>query len=225
MAPPSIRTIYQSFLDMNAPPIRLEILPESKLTDEHFDKFLTSAPTFPNPIRVGIAPAYSDKDQLLGIAVATESNVFVIQLQKKSTPSKARSLLLTKLLCNSDCMLYAFNLAPLALSLSLDHGLRILNGINIESICPESLEQYISPLAAVKFAVGDQWPIHEDNVKAAFQEKTWDPAKHTSLALKAWLACRLPAIPDQEERFNSVPRINTQDKSDSVSDQLEIEPT
>lgn len=225
MAPPQIRTIYQTFLDTNTPPIRLETLLESKLTDEHLDKLLKSAPMFPNPIRVGIAPAYSDKDQLLAIAIATESNVLVIQLQKKSTPPKARNLLVTKVLCNPDCMLYAFSLATLALSLYLDHGLRILNGVSIESICPQSEEGFVWPLDAVKFAVGDQWPIHEDNIKAAFQEKNWDPAKHTSLALRAWLASRLPAIPDQEERFNSVQRVNTKDKSDSVSDQLAISST
>ena len=217
MAPPQTRMIYQTFLDKNSPPLHLETLLESKLTDEHIDKFLKSAPAFPNPIRVGITPAYNEKDQLLAIAIATEANILVIQLQNKGTPSKGRNLLLTKVLCNPDCVLYTFNIAQLALSLYLDHGLRILNGVNIESICPQSQAGVVSPLDAVKFAVGDRWPIHEDNLKAAFQEKLWEPAKHTSLALKAWLASCLPAIPDQEERFNSVQRVNTKDKSDSVS--------
>ena len=106
----------------------------------------------------------------------------------------------------------------MALSLYLDHDLRILNGVNIESICPESKEIIVSPLAAIKFAVGDQWRIYEDNVKTAFQDILWDPAKHTSLALKAWLASFLPAISGQEEQFNTIQRVNTKDQSDGVSE-------
>ena len=225
MAPtqaPQFRTLHQNFIDTNSPPIRQQTLLETKLTEELFDDFLRSAPMFPNPIRVGLAPAYNEKDQLVAIALATESKVLVVQLakDKKVTLHKGRALLLTKVLCNPDCMLYVFGIAQVALSLYLDHDLRILNGVNIESICPESQDSVVSPLAAVKFAVGDQWPVHEDNIKAAFQEKLWDPkpAKHTSLALKAWLAGFLPAIPGQEELFNAVRRVNTKDQSDSVSE-------
>lgn len=231
MAPaqaPQIRTLYQNFIDTNSPPIRQQTLLEAKLTEELLDDFLRSAPMFPNPIRVGLSPAYNEKDQLVAIALATESKALVIQLglrkDKKGSLPKGREPLLTKILCNPDCMLYVFGIAQVALSLYLDHDLRILNGVNIESICPESQDGFVSPLAAVKFAVGDQWPIHEDNVKAAFQDKLWDPkpAKHTSLALKAWLAAFLPAIPGQEEQFNTVRRVNTKDQSSSVSERDEI---
>ncbi|KAH9917836.1 P-loop containing nucleoside triphosphate hydrolase protein [Fomitopsis serialis] len=222
--PPQTRTILQNLVDKHQPPIKLHTLLESKLTDEILDEFLTSAPTHPNPIRIGIAPAYSPSDQLLAIAIATESRILVIQLQKSKgdTLHRGRALLLTKVLCNSDCMLYAFNIGQLALSLFLDHGLRIVNGISIEGICPGSQECIISPLEAVQFAVGDQWPIYEDNIKAAFREKIWDPtpARQTPLALKAWLASFLPAIPDIEERYNSVKRVNTKDKSDSELAQI-----
>ncbi|KZT73688.1 P-loop containing nucleoside triphosphate hydrolase protein [Daedalea quercina L-15889] len=225
MAPaPQKRTIYQNFIDKHSPPIEQHTLLESKLTDELLDDFLKSAPSFPNPIRVGVAPAYSEKDQLLAIAIATESTILVVQLQKSKgdTLHRSRGLLLTKVLCNADCMLYAFSIGQLAMSLFIDHGLRIVNGVNVESVCPESQKSIVSPLAAIKFAVGDQWPIYEDNIKAAFQDKIWDPkpAKHTSLALKAWLASFLPTIPDQEERFNAVQRVNTKDKSDSELAQI-----
>ncbi|KAH9838487.1 P-loop containing nucleoside triphosphate hydrolase protein [Rhodofomes roseus] len=225
MAPPPLqRIITQNFIDKHQPPIRQETLLEASLTDEFLDEFLKSAPTFPNPIRVGIAPAYGPSDQLLAIALATESRVLVIQLQKSKgdTLYRGRGVLLTKVLSNPDCLLYAFNIGQLAISLFLDHGLRIVNGISVQGICPESQEKIVSPFAAVKFAVGDQWPIYEENIKAAFREKLWDPkpARQTSLALKAWLACFLPAIPNMEEQFNTVKRVNTKDKSDSELAQI-----
>lgn len=208
------RLIHQNLLDGDYPPIEVETLLESSLTEEFVRKFLGDTPA--RPIRLGVAPAYSPKSALLAVAIATTSKAFIVQFNKKEESAKSgRQILRSMIFCEPDCQLFAFDLGLLAISLYLDHNIRMLNGVDVQSACAGSGDS--TPLKAIKFAVGDHDPVYDANVTLVFESKDWDPKRTTPLAQQAWIASFLPTLSDMEERFNGVKRVNTQDLNDAVS--------
>jgi len=209
------KMIHQTLIDEDQPPIRTFIMLESTVTEELVQEFLASATTFPRPIRIGLCPAYSSSGHLCALALSTTSQTLIIQFHNKGKAESAkigREILHTKVLCEPDCTLFAFDLGLLATSLFKDHGLRMLQGVDIQSACSGA----DSPLAAIQFAAGDRIAVHPENIMAAFEPRSWDPSRTTTFALVAWIASYLPTIPDMEERFNSVKRVNTQKLDDAV---------
>ncbi|CCM03092.1 uncharacterized protein FIBRA_05212 [Fibroporia radiculosa] len=210
------RAIFQNLVEDDRPEIRVQILLESMLSEELVKDFLETAPP-PAPTKVGLSPAYSPSGHLTALAIATTTRVLVVQFHNKNKSEKAkagRQILEDSILCNADCALYAFDLAVLACSLFYDYGLRIVNGINIQSVAhPTGI---CSPLAAIQFGAGDHVEVHKENIVAYFKNMFWDPSRTTPPALRAWISVYLPVVlPDMEEKFNSVKRVNTKDFSET----------
>ncbi|KAI0951281.1 hypothetical protein AcW1_008363 [Taiwanofungus camphoratus] len=218
---PQIRSIHQNFVDEDCPPIQVRIMLESSLTVDIIHDFIgLPSSDCSQSRRVGISPAYVPSGRLSAIGIATDYKVLIVQFhskEKSETAKRGREILQSELLCHPDSIIVAFDLAPLALSLYYDHRIRMLNGINFQSAC--SGRSNSTPLSAIEFAVGDQVPIHKENIGAAFQDTLdWDPSQTTTLALRAWIATYLSHFGDMEERFRSVERVNTQKFSEMQLD-------
>ncbi|KAI0775212.1 P-loop containing nucleoside triphosphate hydrolase protein [Trametes elegans] len=202
-------TIYQNLLDDDHPPISLkdEVI-ESKWTNELFQTFFEGVPT---PRRVGVAPIYSEGGSLCRLALAVSEKVLVLQFHAKNKGAnayKGRAILSSEVLCNPDVLVIGFDLSKLAITLFTDQNLRVLNGIDVQSICGSGRE----PLAAIKTAAGDAVPVMDSNVEATFESSVLDPKRTIPIALQAWVAQCIPTFPGMEDAFQGATRINTHDR-------------
>lgn len=222
---PASKTIHQNFIDEDIEPITVQPIHESQLTDEILDAFLDNSP---NPL--GIASAYSESgSHLVVLAIAHESNVLLVEFYSSkpsregrgksgSTPKirdrTGRSLLQDKLLCRPLGDIFAFDLAPLALSLYQDHGLRLTNGVDIQSAGSEVDRQ---PLASIKLALGDSLAIYDDNVRGAFENTIYNSKRTSDIAIRAWISQYLPQLGTMEDLYAKAKRIDTQSLTSGVS--------
>lgn len=221
------RLIEQTFVDEFHD--RIEVLPmlESDVTAKTLGPFI--AGELPRPI--GISPGYSSNGNLVVLAIASASHVLVVQFHStkvkrdsgiqegasnriKSRVTLGRKLLEEILLCRPVGNIFAFDLGPLALALYMDHNVRIVNGVDLQSACPVKSRL---PLHSIKFAVGDKIDIFSDNISAAFDEMGYDPKRMTELAMRAWVSQYLPTVPGMEDRIEKVRKINTMTMADQVS--------
>ncbi|PIL35585.1 hypothetical protein GSI_02313 [Ganoderma sinense ZZ0214-1] len=217
--PPKQRTIQQTLIDDYHPDISVhdEVL-ESHLTQEILDKLLYNTSV---PRRVGLAPIYSNSrkgGRLCRLVVSTARMAIVVQFHAEGKGAKAyqgRELLKDAILCNEDITILAFDLAKLAIALFADHGIRILNGVDLQSAFGVSEQP---ALAAINFAVGDRATVLKGNVETTFATCIYDEkrAAVTTIACvqQAWVAQILATYDGMEERIQSAPKINTRDKSE-----------
>jgi regulator of nonsense transcripts 1 len=222
---PATRSIHQNFLDEDIPTISVLTVHESNLTEDHLRPFLDDCLRF-----IGIAPAYSESgSRLVVLAIATQSNVLLVEFYSskpnrdnrgksagpiKSRDNTGRTLLQDKLFCRPHGDLFAFDFEQLALSLYNDGGLRLVNGIDIQSACCPKNRQ---PLASIQFALGDTATIFEDNVRDSFENMTYDPKRTSEIALRAWISQYLPQLSAMEDTFANAKRIDTQKMHNVVS--------
>jgi len=221
------RSIHQNFLDEDIDPISAQTVHESNLTQVHLQPFIDDSP---HPI--GIAPAYAESDsRLVALAIANQTNVLLVEFYSskpnrdgrgkgagssiKTRDYTGRFLLQKEIFCRPYGDIFAFDFEPIALSLYNDHaGLRIVNGIDIQSAC---LPKNRQPLASIKLAVGDSATIYEDNVRDSFENMIFDQKRTTAIALRAWIAQYLPRLDTMEETFAKAKRIDTTKLHDIVS--------
>ncbi|PCH42407.1 nucleoside triphosphate hydrolase protein [Wolfiporia cocos MD-104 SS10] len=212
------RSIEQNLIDDNLPPIRMQFMLETALSEDTIQEFL--GPHARYPIKIGLSPAYAESGMLAALAMAIDTRSLVVQFHGKQkaereSVKKARALLQSSILCHDDCILYAFDLGPLGTALFYDHGLHMLRGIDVQSACSNSdAPGGNSPLAAIVFALGDKKQAIKSNVRQAFADSSWDAARTAPLVLRAWIASYLPTISDMEEKFNAVKPVNTKDMED-----------
>ncbi|TFK87476.1 hypothetical protein K466DRAFT_490831 [Polyporus arcularius HHB13444] len=203
------RTIHQNVLDDDYPHIRLlDEVAESALTEEIFTDFFEDCP----PARfVGLAPIYSDRGSLTRLAVAVSTKVLIIQFAAAGKGKNAyigRRILESQVLCNPEVTLVAFDLSELAIALYTDQGIRVLNGVDVQSACGTDRDH----VAVTKLAVGDRATVYEANVKTHFHSSILDASSKrtpTSFALQAWLAQCLSSYDGMEERFRGAKMVNT----------------
>ncbi|KAL6307425.1 P-loop containing nucleoside triphosphate hydrolase protein [Sparassis latifolia] len=218
MAAPQTRIIDQHVLDEHHPSINVQILLESALTAELIESLFAGGATTtsdPSNRRVGLAPAYTTSGNLTALAIGTARKILVVQFHAKrraETNKAGRELLQAAVLCNPDCTVYTFDLAPLAAAMYYDHRLRLVNAVNIGSACAGTGDD--SPLAAIQFAVGDKVTVIKENVTRLFNDLVWDQRRTTPLVLRAWVAHYVSGISDMEEKFREVKRVNTKDMND-----------
>jgi regulator of nonsense transcripts 1 len=217
MAPRTTRSthhnFHQNFFDDDIDPILTRTVHERELTEEHLEPFLNNS--------LGIAPAYSETDRrLIVLAIANQSEALLVEFSggKPNRDNKGRILLQDKLFCRSQHDIFAFDFEAIALSLYRDHGLRLVNGVDIQSACCAKTRQ---PLASIKFAVGNTTTIYEDNVRNQFETMVYDHKRTSEPALRAWLSQYLPRINGMEETFVKAQRIDTQ-KLPGIVSQLPI---
>ncbi len=183
-----------------------------KLTKELFDTFFEGSPSLR---RVGLAPIFSESGTLCRLALAVRTKAIIIQFHAKGKGAaayKGRGVLSSEVLCNPDVMLLAFDFNKLAMALFAELGLRVRNGVDIQSACGTDRE----PLATIKFAVGDDVSVMEENVLATFESSTLDTKHMNTFALQAWVAQCLPDYPSMEDLFQGAHTINTEAMSQMV---------
>ncbi|KAM5535941.1 hypothetical protein V8D89_010381 [Ganoderma adspersum] len=218
--PPKMRIIQQTLIDDYHPDIHVqdEVL-ESHLTQEMLDGLFDNTAV---PRRVGLAPIYSNSRKgcrLTRLVVSTATKAIVVQFHAEGRSGKAyqgRELLKDTILCNEDVTILAFDLAKLTIALFADLGLRILNGVDLQSAFGVAEQP---ALAAIDFATGDRATVLKDNVNAIFTISVYDDkrAAATTIACvqQAWVAQVVVTYDGMEERVLSAPKINTRDTSET----------
>lgn len=215
------RSIEQNLFDVYYPRIGVIRVSESDISPEILDEFLGGS----QPTRsIGISAVFDSKGKLAVLAVALAAKVLLIESKGSAndTISEARILLQDRILCSNDNVIYAFDIAPIALALFVDQHLRLANGVDFQTV-PGNPNTNRDQIAAIKFiTAGSNATIHPENIRALFDDSTWDPENRnceTFLALRAWTAAYLSTFNgDAENRFRDAKRVNTMVLSDTVRD-------
>lgn len=221
---PTVRHIEQNLLDVGYPPLEITTLVENEVTQDQLATLIgTDSPTT-GSLAVGLSSgiAASRSGTTNALAIAVSSRVLIIQLRSRAkADDTARKRLEENIFCNPEVVLYAFDLAPLALDLYNNHGISLDSGIDIQSAC--SCKNARVPANATEFAVSTSQAgkISRGNINDVFATMIFDagkPETSRALALRAWLSGYLPGVGDMEERCHAVPKIDTKSMSASVSD-------
>lgn len=224
--------LHQNLIDEDGPdvtpPMLVRKLYEKDLTTKLIREFvgLEDAPST-RVAHIGLAGGYTESSRALTVlAIANGIEIIFIQLgasrRKKrgdqATTDSGLQILEHEMFCRDGCTTYAFNMGSLALSLYHDHGIKMSNGVDVQDVCDRSNR---SPLAAIKFAVGDRVAVYEENVDAVFRNSVWNSQDGTKtlrhLTLQSWAARHLQSLSGMEEMFRAAPRVNTRDKPSQVS--------
>ncbi|KXN88607.1 Regulator of nonsense transcripts 1 [Leucoagaricus sp. SymC.cos] len=105
---------------------------------------------------------------------------------------------------------FAFDMAPLAMALYQEQGLRLRNAIDIQSAFPKSNRYSIAEI--LKAALGDDTKMLGSNLARAFGDVAYDPDSRTAPlepVKRAWLAQHLGSIDDAIMTYSSVKTIDT----------------
>lgn len=187
----------QTFIDEPIDSIEARVVPERQLEITDLEWLFGNAAN--SHRSVGISPAYSKSGSLPALACALGNRVLIIKFLSSKPHEDGsmsgprprnidrRNQLEQELLCHPDCTLYAFDLAPLALSLRLHLHLHVSNAIDIQSALPVPTR---SPVDSVKIIISDASPIFDDNITSAFETTLFVSDKHkdlTGLVQRAWL--------------------------------------
>jgi hypothetical protein len=226
---------YQTLIDKpDDNSIEARIVPQKDLKPDDLQWLL--GPGDVDSLRsVGISPAYSKSGGLPVLACAHGTRVLVIKFHGTkayrddnaigSTPSQPPNLghqnqLDSEFLCNPLYTFYAFDLAPLALSLRLHHHLHLTDGIDIQSIlkAPDR-----SIMKAIRVAIADSFEILSSNITNTFERMLYEPnkgkdPKHRNLSdlvQRAWL-CGYIGQQDSGAIKDKVPRVDMKKFSDNV---------
>ncbi|CAL1716333.1 unnamed protein product [Somion occarium] len=217
MAKPT-RFIEQNMLDVYYPKIFLQNILETELSDALLDLFLEGTPA---PRSLGVAAAYTEKGKLAVLAIAAGKQVVLIEFRSSTNEHTivARQLLQDRLLCSEYNTVYAFDIAPIALALFADRGVRLINGVDFQSVCPGGSSNRDPAIAIESLMTTERSStFHPRNTRAIFAESLWDTSNRnceTFLALRAWSASFFAKLDgDAEEKFRGVPRVNTMNISD-----------
>ncbi|KAF8263883.1 hypothetical protein EI94DRAFT_1806535 [Lactarius quietus] len=136
----------QTFIDEPLESIEARVVRERELEITDLEWLFGSQAN--SPRSVGISPAYSKSGTLPALACALGNRVLVINflsskpyedgitIGPRPRNIERRNKLEQELLSHPDCTLYAFDLAPIALSLRLHLHLHISNAIDIQSALP-----------------------------------------------------------------------------------------
>jgi hypothetical protein len=223
---------YQNLIDLHTDTIEAHVVHEKELKTDDIQWLLGPGDTN-SPRSVGISPAYSQSGGLPALACAHDTRVLMINFHSTKAYRdgntsgsgtqprnvERRNLLEEHLLCNTLHTLYAFDLAPLALSLNLHLHLRLTEAIDIQSALrvPDR-----SILGAVRLVIADTSPIFADNITSTFEKMLYESNKHKDLTdpvQRAWL-CSFIGRYDFggiQDQFYKAPRVNMNKFSVEVS--------
>lgn len=231
---PNQTFLQQNFLDLDVGKVQYVTMEESKLGKLALNVFGD------NSDPVGISPGYSPDGRLITLAIANEKKCLIVKFPgnkrgKKGgsnvevgsgapgEPSDGRKRLQELVLCRSLGAIYAFDLGPLSMSLYSDYGLRITNGVDIQSAFPDPKRRppRRTPLEAIEACLGDSVKIFSNNIRYAFKNDAYDgeDSNHIKdLVMRAWVSQFLPKSENGAmEAFDQVPKIDTLKLSDPVS--------
>jgi len=112
---------------------------------------------------------------------------------------------------------FAFDLAPLAMSLYEEQGLFLKNAVDIQSAFPKQNRNIISGI--LKAALGDGIKISDFLVSEAFNNATYNPEQRTAAlgpVKRGWLAFYLGSVDDAVTTYSNVKRIDTYGMNEGV---------
>lgn len=216
------RVIEQNLIDGRFPEITIYKVAEKLVTDEVIDQLLG---TNPDQRSIGIAAAYTSKRVLNILAIASGSTVLLVNCQSSAKSKSeevlaARKILQDRIFCNDAVLTLAFDIGPLALALFHDRGMKISNGIDVQSCCESEIEHARQPEVAIEFLIqGTRYKANKQNIVRSFDSSTWDeqkPPTSTYVAQRAWVAALLYTIPDVQEKLEAVPPVNTMKLAEMV---------
>lgn len=216
------RVIEQNLIDGRFPEITIYKVAEALVTDEVIDQLLGDNP---NQRSIGIAAAYTSKRVLNILAIASGSTILLVNCQsdaksKSEEVLAARKILQDRIFCNDAVLTLAFDIGPLALALFHDRGMKISNGIDVQSCCELEIEHARRPEVAIEFLIRNtRYKANKQNIIRSFESSTWDnhkPLTSTYVAQRAWVAALLHTIPDVQGKLEAVPPVNTMRLTESV---------
>ncbi|KAF9007470.1 hypothetical protein BDQ17DRAFT_217177 [Cyathus striatus] len=176
---------------------------------------------FDHPRPLGLSPRYNMRGCLVALAIADDKNCYIVEFpppgfdNKKNTrkplskeAEQGRAILQELILCRSTGDRYAFDMAPLSMSLS-SINLRVVNAIDIQSAYSRVDRK---PLTAIREAIGDTVKIIEKNILDVFCNPVYDKTdrnRFTDLGLRAWVSQFLVGYGNAEVTFSNAKRIHT----------------
>ncbi|KAI5989422.1 P-loop containing nucleoside triphosphate hydrolase protein [Pisolithus orientalis] len=226
----STRVIHQNLVDLDMDGLDVKLI---SLSDVNKDpKDLDTIVGRNEGRALGLSAAYSPFGGLRLLAVADATTVVIIDFESDISKDNGRvsppsdlsaapsNYLRDLVLQRSTGHVYAFDMAPLALSLWQSHGLRIQQAVDVQCVgSPNSR----APFSTIKFAVGDTARVFKDNVVRAFNDYIFhvpdDPASSqttTPLAQRAWVTHFISQLSSMEGRLADVPPINMARFSDTL---------
>lgn len=137
---------------------------------------------------------------------------------RPDSPNSQDNSLLQKMFQQQTSNIYAFDIAPLAMSLFGDHNLRISNGIDIQSAFPRIFDR--NPLKIIHDIVDSRFRVFDENIKSVFRDSdvSDDSANmHNDLILRAWISRTIVDIESASATFDKVPKVNLANFPDAVS--------
>jgi len=226
MRPPRPVTIRQTILDGPQPSLNAP-LPTHTFQDTALaESDLLSVFNHSRPL--GISPGYSDAGRLLSLAIADDKNCRIVEFwqppktgrnkrfdngrQPVSPPQQvldAWKTLQDNILCRPSGEIFAFDMAPLAMSLYCDLNLRVANATDVQSAF-SAVDR--KPLTAIEKTIGNTAKIQKDNIRTLFQYPVYDQEdrnRATDLAMRAWISQFLAGYENGPELFDKVPKIDT----------------
>jgi regulator of nonsense transcripts 1 len=200
-----------------------EIIPYSELTYDHISEFVDDVAP------LGLSPAYwKESATIAALAIVSLEKAVVVVFPQPSRRAPADAIpaidtesagyqALMLLLTRVAGEFYAFDLAPLAMGLYLDQGLRLQNAIDIQSAFPE--EDRYSIVNVLKAALGEDTKMYEKRLADAFNDMTYSDERTASLhpVARGWLAHHLASVDDAVMTYSKVKRIDTFGMNDGVS--------
>lgn len=220
----------QTLIDEYNSGIQARVVHEKDLETEHI-QWLLGPDDANSPRSVGVSPAYSRTGRLPALACALDSRVLIINFHTtdpyrdgdvsrsaSATLSRRRNQLEEELFCHPHCTLYAFDLAPLALSLRLHFNIHLTNAIDIQSALQVSGR---SVVAAVQIVISDPSLVFSDNISSAFENMFYESNKDkdlTELVQRAWLTSYVGRydVEEIQDLFSKAPKVDMKKFSDAV---------
>ncbi|CAA7266961.1 unnamed protein product [Cyclocybe aegerita] len=217
------RRVFQpNILDGRAPainkPLPTHLIPENELSQSDIST------VFDHPRPLGLSPGFDEDGRLVALAIADDTQCRIIEFQHPRRGKKAtalpknildgRQILQDSILCRPVGDLFAFDMAPLTMSIYGDLDARITNAVDIQSAFPvKNPAADRKPLVAIKAAIGESdIKIREDNIRDLFFYPTYNEDNRnrvSDLAIRAWVSQFLPSFENGAETFEKVTRIDT----------------
>jgi len=186
----------------------------------------------------GVAASYLDNGRIDRLAISTMEKCIVVKFHNQgrrpdgSNPPALEpaeqvrvaawsTALQSLILCRNSGVLLGFDLAPLAMSLYRAHGIRLANGVDIQSFLAleDPGDRDRRPLHAIQTLLGEaDMKIHTDNIAYAFRNATQRAGLTVQqLVQRAWMAQFLYTYQNGASTLDPVKRIDTNSMPNTVS--------
>lgn len=168
---------------------------------------LSAFATSVNNAVVGLAAVYGPKARMKKLAIASETQVLIIDMNNHNKRNKN---LLDNFLCNPAYDKYAFEMDRLSTSLFLDCGLYITGARDLLELSDREGECDRHSLSARMFALGGKNILSSAKaVNKCFLNDDTAQATTQVLALQSWAAGHAAGLPHMSELLKRISPINT----------------